>query len=142
MPKDALSTASLKGSLCHHHLLMLSCQLKSFEQAPLQVGWVNALLWDSETRSTARKMPYGVMSTCADGSLGGFTFGTHRIGPMEPGCKILDDIFFPLTFDPGKHVSGRCNVIENLSVCRCPAKTTPTAVNHKALPSLVISDNK
>lgn len=72
----------------------------------MQVGWVDALLWDLETQSSARKMPYGVMSTCADGSLGGFAFGTRVMGLIEPGCKILDDIFSPLTFDPGKHVLG------------------------------------
>lgn len=54
MQNDALSAYSPRGRFCHHHLLVLPCQLRSLEQAALRVGWLSTLRSGSQKATEVR----------------------------------------------------------------------------------------
>lgn len=83
------------------------------------------------------------------GAGNGWCWG-HAAGAQGTNCwwglamlhRILGWCFLSTHLSSWQMCSGHCDLIENISECRCPAKATPIAVNHKALSSPMVNNNK
>lgn len=129
-----------------------------------QVGWARCTALhprkprgeDPSSHQRKHRAP-GMMLAHAGWSWGASALGAgngwcwgHAAGAQGTNCWwglamlhwILGWCFLSTHLSSWQMCSGHCDLIENISECRCPAKATPIAVNHKALSSPMVNNNK